>query len=136
MAGREELSTHLRAAESPPPSTRLVLRGGPDTLSLIRTHARRVNRLYVLDGSEVWGISVLVALDDVGPTSYAELLLSRLKGYPLVYTPTVSDLTEVGFRLLPTFRRPHYTVLMSSLDDAGQLHHSLGELHPNPYAVS
>jgi hypothetical protein len=89
----------------------------------------------VLEGSEVWGISVFVALDDVGPTSYAELLRNRLKGYPLVYTPTVSDLTDAGFRLIPTFRRPHYTVLMSSLDDADRLHRSLGELRPNPYAV-
>jgi hypothetical protein len=136
MADREELSAHIRANEHPPPATRLVLRGGPDTLSLIRTHARRVNRLYVLESGEFWGISVFVALDDVGPASYSELLRGRLKGYPLVYTPTVSELREGGFRLLPTFRRPHYTVLMSSPDDADRLHLSLGELRSNPYALS
>ncbi len=120
----------------PPQENRLVLRGGPDTLSLLRTHARRLNRLYVLDGMDVFGISVLAALDDVGPMSYAELLSSRLKGYPWVYTPTSGALRNAGFRLLPTFRRPHYTVVLESLDDCERLYHTLGELLPNPYAVS
>lgn len=136
MAEREELSAHIRDAEHPPSAHRLVLRGGPDTLSLLRAHARRLNRGYVLHGEEVFGLSVLAALDDVGPMSYIELLRSRLKGYPLVYTPTVTALLEAGFRLLPTFRRPHYTVFMDSLDDCEALYNALGELLPNPYAVS
>lgn len=136
MADREELSAHVRGAEQPPLANRLVLRGGPDTLSLLRTHARRLNRLYVLRNEEVYGISVLAALDDVGPMSYAELLSNRLKGYPLVYAPTVAALHRAGLQLLPTFRRPHYTVLLDSLDDCEHLYRTLGELLPNPYAVS
>jgi hypothetical protein len=136
MVDREELGEHVRVGEHPPAMTRLVLRGGPDTLSLIANHARRLNRLYVLRGEEVFGISVFVALDDVGPTSYAELLRNRLRGYPLVYTPAVDDLLAAGFGLLPTFRRPHYTVLMGSLDDTEHLYDTLGELRSNPYAVS
>ncbi len=90
----------------------------------------------MLRGADVYGLSVLAALDDVGPMSYAELLSSKLKGYPLVYTPIIAALLSAGFRLLPTFRRPHYTVVMDSLDDCEHLYRTLGELLPNPYAVS
>ncbi|MDH4119187.1 MAG: hypothetical protein OEW30_17545 [Acidimicrobiia bacterium] len=135
MSEREDLADHVRSDERPPPDARLVLRCGPDTPSLVRSHAHRLNRLYVLHGDEVWGISVFVALDDVGPTIFADLLQTRLKGNSAVYTPTVRELVRAGFELLPTFRRPHFTVLMHSLDDAPRLHDALGELRTNPYAV-
>jgi hypothetical protein len=38
-----------------------------------------VNRLYTLQGEEVYGISVFAVLDDIGPTSYASLLRDRLR---------------------------------------------------------
>lgn len=55
--GRDELRAHVRD-EHPPVDAAVVIRGGPDTPSLLRSHARRVNRLFVLDGAEVFGISV------------------------------------------------------------------------------
>ena len=105
-------------------------------MSLIRSHARRLNRLYVLDGSDVWGISVFVALDDVGPASFDALLRDRLKGYPTVYVPTVDKLVDAGFVLLGTFGRPHFTLLLGGEDDVERLVGRLGELRVNPYAVT
>lgn len=133
--GREELRGFVRGDEPVPSAKRLVLRGGPDTASLIRSHARRLNRSYELDGAEVWGVSVFAALDDIGPASFDELLRSRLRGYPTVYLPTVETLTTAGLALLATFRRPHYTVLLPDIDAADRLLAALGELHLNPYAV-
>ncbi len=62
---REELRNRVRD-ERPPLDASVVLRGGPDTASLLRSHARRLNRLYVLDGGPVFGISVFVAYGDIG----------------------------------------------------------------------
>lgn len=56
---REELRLRVRD-ERPPADASVVIRGGPDTPSLLRTHARRLNRLYVLDGNDVFGVSVLL----------------------------------------------------------------------------
>jgi hypothetical protein len=42
-------------APAPAPDT-LLLRGGPDTVSLLRNHARRTQRLYCLDGVPLFGI--------------------------------------------------------------------------------
>ncbi|MET0580191.1 MAG: hypothetical protein ABW122_16150 [Ilumatobacteraceae bacterium] len=51
-----------------------MIRGGPDTASLLQTHAKRLQRLYELDGEPVLGISVFVVLDDVGPASERGIL--------------------------------------------------------------
>jgi hypothetical protein len=59
---REELRPHLRG-EPPPSGQAVVVRGGPDTVSLIRSHARRLHRLYCLDGEPLWGVSVFVIRD-------------------------------------------------------------------------
>lgn len=131
---REELRDRVRNEDSPPDESQVVLRGGPDTGSLIRSHARRFNRLFVLDGAEVWAISVFVALDDVGPASAEAILRSKLRSYGHVYLPTVGQLRRVGFELLATFARPHFSVLMPGLDSAPELFGALGELHVNPYA--
>ena len=131
---REELRDRVRYEDPPPEEAQLVLRGGPDTGSLIRSHARRVNRLFVLDGAEVWAISVFVALDDVGPASAEAILRTKLRSYGHVYLPTVGQLRNAGFDLLATFARPHFSVLIPELDSAPELYGALGELQINPYA--
>jgi hypothetical protein len=88
----------------------------------------------VLDGLDVYGISVFVALDDVGPASQRGLLTGKLVSYPLVYTPTVGELVDAGFDLLATFGRPHFTVVVASPADAPRLLTALGPLRPNRYA--
>lgn len=131
---REELRDRVRDDEPPPDEAQVVLRGGPDTGLLIRSHARRVNRLFVLDGGEVWAISVFVALDDIGGGSAKTILRTKLRSYGHVYLPTAGQLRQAGFELLATFARPHFSVLMPGLDTAQELFEALGELRVNPYA--
>ena len=78
---------------------------------------------------------MFVALEPTGPASVAGILRGRLLSYPSVYLPTVGALRGAGFYLLPTFGRPHFTVLMSGPELAPVLFEALGELESNPYAV-
>ncbi len=133
-AEREELRPHLR--DEPLPSIASILvRGGPDTVSLIRSHARRTNRLYCLDGSPLWGVSAFGALDAVGPASLDGLLASRLLTYEQVHTPVAQALLDAGFVLLDSFRRPHFTIRLmdDSPDEASRLLRALGPPRENPY---
>jgi hypothetical protein len=130
----DELRPHIRD-ERPPADAVVVLRGGPDTLEKLAGHARRTNSAYCLDGEPVWGVSVFAALDDVGPASLEALLTRRLVSYRLIHTPTVGTLAEAGFELLSTFRRPHFTLLLSSDAelDLRRLLNALGSPRVNPY---
>lgn len=130
---RVELRPLVRA-EVPPSNAAVVLRGGPDSLSLLSVHARRLHRLYVLDGEPLLGVSVFVAHDDVGPASERNILMSKLRSYPLIYRTTVRVLTDRGFSLLPTFSDPHYTVVLRRLDAVTDLALAFGKLVANPYA--
>ena len=134
MNDREDLRLHLRD-EVFPSGTILLLRGGPDTPSLIRSHVRRTNRLYCLDGAPLWGISTFAALDDAGPSSLDGLLSRRLASYEVVHMPSAATLFEGDLQLLPSFRRPHYTVSCASdsLDEAEHVLGLLGAPQENPY---
>ncbi len=92
-----------------------------------------MNRLYVLDSAEVFGVSVFVVRDEIGPASERSILSSKLRNYATVYRTNVSTLNDAGFVLLPTFIAPHYTVLMSSLEAADDLAAAFGNLVVNPY---
>lgn len=130
---REDLRARIRD-EDPPPTASVVIRGGPDTLSLLQSHARRLNRLYSLDGRDVFGISVFVARDDIGRSSERDILRSKLRSYPTIYRTTVGDLTTLGFELLATFAAPHFTVVLPTLHSVEVLAGTFGQLVPNPYA--
>ena len=130
----EELRPHVRAAPVDNDET-LVVRGGPDTAAKLAAHARRMHRAYMLDGQPLFGVSVFAALDDIGPASLDGILSGRLATYRLVHLPTASMLTTVGFSLLPTFQRPHVTVVLDSDAELElrRLLHALGPPQPNPY---
>lgn len=130
---REELRRRVRD-EGPPLDASVVLRGGPDTASLLRSHARRLNRLYVLDGGPVFGVSVFVAYGDIGGTSERTILSGKLHSYPTIYRTTVEVVLRSGLNLLPTFAAPHYTVIIPDLDAVADLAAVFGELVDNPYA--
>ena len=83
---RDDLRVHVRD-EHPPAGAAVVIRGGPDTLSVLRSHARRINRLFVLDGTEVFGISVFVASSDIGVASERQILRGKLGTYDLSTAP-------------------------------------------------
>ena len=131
---QEDLRPSVRD-EAPPADAVVILRGGPDTAEKLAGHAMRTNAAYCLDGEPVWGVSVFAALDDVGPASLDALLAHRLVSYRLVHMPTVGALVDAGFDLLPTFRRPHFTMLLSSDAelDLRRLLNALGSPQVNPY---
>jgi hypothetical protein len=132
-SGREELRPLLRD-EQPPSDAVVVVRGGPSSVDRLREHARRTHDAYVLDGRALWGVSVFCALDDVGPASI-DTLLRRFASYRVVHLPTIGHLSAAGFELLPSFRRPHFTIRLE--DDRersiGRLLDALGPAGANPY---
>jgi len=130
---REELRLRVRD-ELAPINAAVIIRGGRDTLALLRTHAGRLNRLYELDGAPIYGVSVFVARDDLGPASERSILAAKLRSYPTVYRTTVGRLVANGFEILPTFAIPHFTVLIPSLDAVVELAAAFGKLVQNPYA--
>lgn len=81
------------------------------------------------------GVSVLAGLDDIGPASLDGLLAGRMATYRLVHLPTAGRLAAAGFTLLPTFGRPHLTVVADSAADLvmRRLLEALGPPQVNPY---
>jgi hypothetical protein len=80
----------------------------------------------------VFGVSVFAALDDIGPASLDGLLGGKLSTYRVVHLVTASSVTDAGFLLLPTFARPHLTVVPVTAERAGDLLAVLGDPEPNP----
>ena len=131
---REELRPNVRS-EAPAADAVVVVRGGPDSAAKLAAHVERTHRAFSLDGAPVWGVSVFAALDDIGPASLDGLLASRMASYRVVHLPSVSVLLAAGFVLLPTFRRPHFTLLLGSGAEleVRRLLDALGPPRPNPY---
>lgn len=126
---RIEQRTLLRA-EKAPPGTTVVVRGGIDTREKLRRHAQRTARAWSMDGKPLLGISVFAVLG----SPLEELLRSRFARFRKVYLPTVARLARHGFDLLPTGKRPHFTVRLRRGDDSelDQLKFALGAPQPNP----
>jgi hypothetical protein len=130
---QQELRPNLRD-ERPADDSVVVVRGGPSSIERLREHARRTHDAYVLDGEPLWGVSVFCALDDIG-TASLDGLLRRFASYRVVHLPTVHRLVVAGFELLPSFRRPHFTVRLDGDDDENLTHFldALGPADTNPY---
>jgi hypothetical protein len=107
----DDLQPHVRL-EPPPSDDVLLLRGGEDTVPKLRRHAERTHRAFTLDGSPVYGLSVFCALDELAQRQ----LYRRLAAYPLLRASSVGRVRGAGFRLLPTFTRPHFTVALASVE--------------------
>jgi hypothetical protein len=108
------------------------VRGGPDTVAKLEAHAERLRRAFVLDGAPVLGISVFAATDDIGPASLDAIAAGKLSTYRVLHLASVGRVTAGGFPLLPTFERPHMTLLLGSLDRVVALIELLGPAEPNP----
>jgi hypothetical protein len=130
-AQRQELRQSIRD-ERAPDSGIIVVRGGPASRERLSAHALRTHDAFTLDGEALWGISVFCALDDIGPASL-DSLLRRFASYRVVHLPRVGQLHVAGFGLLPTFKRPHFTVMLAGPDDVPRLLDALGAAQPNPY---
>lgn len=133
-AAKAELRSNVRS-ESLGSDDVIVIRGGPDTAEKVLGHARRLHAVYVLDGLPVFGVSVVAALDDLGPASLDRLLADRMASYRSVYLPRAGSLIDAGFELLPTFGRPHFTALFESNTPQviERFLNALGPEHANPY---
>lgn len=131
MSGLPDLRDFVRVEPLPREATILV-RGGPDTVAKLTAHAERVSRAFVLDGAPVLGISVFAALDDIGPASLGGILSGKLPSYRVIYLVTAGQLADDGFDLLPTFGRPHMTLLLSTIRRVDSLLELLGPARTNP----
>lgn len=120
--------------EEPLGETVVVVRGGPNSIERLLEHAQRTHAAYTLDGEPLWDVSVFCALEDVGPGSL-DALLRRFASYRIVHLPTVGNVAAAGFDLLPTFRRPHFTIRLDDAEGAtlARLLDVLGPAQPNPY---
>ncbi len=74
---------------------------------------------------------MFAALDELGIDSREGILSVRLATYKLVHTVSAGDLVAAGFTVVPTFRRPHATVLLPSTDDVPTLVDLLGSPQVN-----
>jgi hypothetical protein len=108
------------------PAACVLLRGGPESAVKLGRHIERMRRAFLLDGNPVWGISMFAALDVIGINSREGILSARLSTYRLVHVVSAADITATGFAVVPTFRRPHVTVLLRSTDDVPALLDVLG----------
>ena len=133
-AVRDDLRPHIRT-ELLDLDRVIVVRDGPNTVAKLRDHARRTYRAFSLDGQPVFGISVFCALDAAGEASLNGLLAGRLSTFRKVHLPRASDLVGAGFDLIPTFRRPHFTLLIDGVFEAQLIHlrSVLGPPRDNPF---
>ena len=109
----DELQLHLRR-EPPPDDHVVVVRGGDDDKEKLRRHAERTHRAYALKSEPLYGVSVYCVLDELA----GRRLARQLASYRLVRLSAVGRLRSAGFPLLPTFARPHFTVVLPSVADA------------------
>jgi hypothetical protein len=108
------------------PADCVLLRGGPDSTAKLRRHIERMHRAFVFDGDPVLGVSMFAALDLVGIDSRDGILSLRLSTYRLVHFVSAGSITAIGLAVVPTFHRPHVTVLLRSTDDVAALLDVLG----------
>jgi hypothetical protein len=104
----------------------LLVRGGPDSTTKLRRHAERTPRAFLLDGQPVLGISMFAALDREGTDSWDGVLSTKLTTYKFVHTAPAHAIVTAGFAIVPTFHRPHVTIVIESADDIPALLHVLG----------
>jgi hypothetical protein len=116
-----------------PPDTTILVRGGPDNAAKLTAHAVRVQRAFTLDGAPVLGISVFAALDDIGPASIDGILAGKLATYRVVHELSPRELRAAGLMVLPTFGRPHMTIVLPALDKVDALLAALGPCRENPH---
>jgi hypothetical protein len=95
--------------ESAPDDALFVVRGGELAAETLRRDAIRTFRRF-----GEYGVSVLGA-----PTEedIDELAGGLLRSFEILTVVTAGALRRSGIELRPTFRRPHYTVMLPDLDE-------------------
>lgn len=114
--------------EPAPPEDWLVLRGGPHPIQQTSATARR----SVVEFGRAIISAVVITPRDIHE------ILSRppLCRFRVVRYCTVKHLTESGYTLLPTFRTPHFSIVLPDAADltVARLAATLSQEMENPYA--
>ena len=100
----------LRVRREPAPDDDLFLvRGDELTAETLRSDAIRTYRRFGEYGVSVMGASTEADID--------ELAGGLLRRFEVLTVMTAGALRRSGIELRPTFRRPHYTVMLPDLDE-------------------
>ncbi len=113
--------------ERVPDDALVVVRGGDLDEEALRRDARRTFRRF-----GEYGVSVLAAPT---PAELDELAQTVLVRWDVLVLITAGAIRAAGLELRPTFRRPHYTIMLPDLDrDVVRLAGCDNEGYLNPYA--
>ena len=133
MSELEPIEPHLRSAEVLDPAAALVIRGWPLNVEGLLRNSAATRRRYSLDGEPLVAISAEVTM----PGWNVESILSgsRLRTRRSYASTLARKVTAAGFRLLPSFSAPHYSIVLDIYtgDEAQRLIAVLGDVRPNPY---
>lgn len=104
----------------------IVVRGGELDLEWLRRDALRTFRRFGVYGVSVFAAPTQTALDQLARTVLVQ--------WEVLVLMTAGTIRDSGLELSPTFRRPHYTVILTDLDrDAARLAVCDNESVRNPY---
>jgi hypothetical protein len=128
---KERLEDFLRPDEAAEDLV-LLLRGGVDEndVARLQRQARDLDRRFSWRGGSCYGVSVFAATPESEGLVLATRMDVRRRYYRIAYRDIAGRLL-----VLPTFRRPHWTVMFDAAE--GPDYHvfvdAYGELRDNPY---
>ncbi len=106
----------------------IVVRGGDLDATTIRADAVAAHARF-----GEYGISVFSAADEAALDTLAR---ARLAQFDTLVLMTAAAIRSAGLELRPTFRRPHYTIMLPDLErDTGRLLVCENERRANPHHV-
>jgi hypothetical protein len=110
----------------------LLLRGGvhEGEIARLQRQARDLDRRFSWRGGPCYGVSVFAAMPETEVLILATRMDSRRRYCRILYRDIAGRLL-----VLPTFRRPHWTVMFNDPDGPDYQHFvdAYGELRDNPY---
>jgi hypothetical protein len=127
----EPIENYLRS-EVPPDDAVVVVRGGPVAPEKIVEHAHRQAREYTFGNAPMHSISVSLT---VAGWDLAALLAGPLSSRSTFAVSTAGAVRVAGFELLPTYKAPHYDLLLATGEyrEAEVLLSLFGSPEPNAY---
>jgi hypothetical protein len=135
MSDLTPIEGHVRAGEVLDPEAALVIRGWPLTVDGLLRNADATRRRYSRAGRRFVAVSADVTM--AGWDLDAILSGPRLRTRRSYAAVPIARVVEAGFRLLPTFGAPHYSVVLPSYTEvaAQRLLEVMGEVKVNPHHV-
>jgi len=104
----------------------VIVRGG-----MLSADELRIDAVRAFERFGEYAISVLAAPE---PGDLDRLEQTALRRFNIVTLTTAGAIRRIGLDLVPTFRRPHYSVLLPALDaDIARLMGCENEVRTNPH---